>query len=261
MNLESYVISNPPAYDFANAANDAWMQETLRPLRSVVDANSHTLVIKAADAEAEPIATAWQRLLGTQGPSTWLDPAATILPLQYATAEYSLIPGVSISFYPFRQEAPRRSPAQEALADIRRISGLSVQRLASLFPVQHGQTWRPISEKGIYRWASGEVDPSEGNLHRLLSFRSFFRALSARVGNVKAWLLTPTRSGAVPFDVLRAGHLTRALELASELPIQPGQQVYDSEGTPGIHLADIPFDRRGSQEDYLEDSADDWDDE
>ena len=260
MTTQPFTVAEPPAYDFAHAADNAWKRELDQSSWRLMS-GAPLVSVEARDDEATRYALDLQRAFGTQGSSTLVDPSATLLSLRYVLPEYSLIPGVSVSFHPLTVPARRLTPTQEAVTEIRRLSGLSVRLLVTLFPVQYGEAWRPISEKGFYRWLSGEVAASEGNLQRLVSIRAFLQVISGRVSDVRSWLLTPARSGEVPLNVLRAGRLTHAMELANDLTFNAGRRVYDADGTPGLQITDLPFDDRGNKEDYLPDTADDWDDE
>jgi hypothetical protein len=248
-------------YSFANAASDAWEQNLGAPVSTRPRLVGPNVIIASDDEDAVSYGRVLSTVLGTQGSSIFLDPAVTLLSLGYLPTPFSRVPGVAVSLLPYTYATQRRDAVQDAVSDIRRISGLSVKRLTQLFPIQHDQKWQRLSEKGFYRWASGEVTPSEANLERLMSLRSLLKAVAGRTVDVRTWLLTPDLHGEAPFDLLVDGKLTRVLECASALPVRPGRHIQDADGTPGLQMVDVPFDRSDHQEDFAPDSADDWDDE
>lgn len=115
------------------------------------------------------------------------------------------------------------SEAASIASEVRVISGLSVRKLAEIFPVER---------ESFQRWLSGEQTPSSANLERLLALRHFLQALAQRVGDPKSWLLAPLygeQAAPSAYDVLRSGNLTDLWAAISALPGNAPRRTYLSE--------------------------------
>jgi len=95
-------------------------------------------------------------------------------------------------------------PAGAAIAELRRLSGLTWDQLARLFDV---------SRRSLHFWASGKVMSArnEEHLQRLLAVMRKVDRGSASAN--RGVLLAPREDGSIPFDRLAAGDYERVLDL------------------------------------------------
>lgn len=160
----------------------------------------------------------------------------------------------------FAGTAPKedRDSVSSVADEVRRLSGLIVDDLAALFPDGRGGRGR-MSRENYHRWISGATEPGSANLQRLLGLRALLRAAFDRVGDVHTWLLSPMdEEFATPYDLLRAGALTRVWGALGRLPSRaPRIVVADSEGGTGVRIdSSLRSDPRAPTIDDLDDTSD-----
>lgn len=94
--------------------------------------------------------------------------------------------------------------AGSAIAELRRLSGLTWEQLARLFNV---------SRRSLHFWASGKAMAAgnEVHLHRILAVLR--EADHGSAGATRTRLLAIGDDGAIPLDLLASGHYDRALSI------------------------------------------------
>jgi hypothetical protein len=94
--------------------------------------------------------------------------------------------------------------AEVAIFELRRLSGLTWDQLARLFEV---------SRRSVHFWASGKA-MTAANEERLSRLVAAIRKVDRGSGlATRAALLTPTRAGEIPFNLLVAGQYDRVVDL------------------------------------------------
>lgn len=102
-----------------------------------------------------------------------------------------------------RPAAPARRPGA-AIAELRRLSGLTWEQLADLFGT---------SRRAVHFWASGKA-MSAGNEAKLAHALGVMKKVDRGSASVNRRLLfAPARDGSVPVDLLRDGEYDRVVEM------------------------------------------------
>lgn len=183
--------------------------------------------VTLSEAIAEPI----YLTIGTAVPSAWIsegDLAIHVDPPQVGASK-----AATVEF----EDGGATSRGTAAAREIRRLTELSVDQLAALFPDRSATATGRMSRENFHRWLSGRTAPTDANLERLLALEQLLREAAARVDDVQRWLLTPSEAldFDAPYGALRRGALTRLWPLIAALPSQRARTVVtDSEGDRGV---------------------------
>jgi DNA-binding transcriptional regulator YiaG len=102
--------------------------------------------------------------------------------------------------------AEQKAPVGPAIMEIRRLSGMTWEQLASLFEV---------SRRTVHFWASGKALNSynEEKLYRVLST---IRQIDRGIAQENRQLLFTARGGVLPIELIRTGHYEEVVRLVGE---------------------------------------------
>lgn len=106
--------------------------------------------------------------------------------------------------------AEQKEPVGPAIMEIRRLSGMTWEQLASLFEV---------SRRTVHFWASGKALNSynERKLYRVLST---IQQIDRGTAQENRQLLFTARGGVLPFELIRTGRYEEAAKLVGETTFQ-----------------------------------------
>lgn len=197
--------------------------------------------------------------VGTAAHSHWIASTGVIVDSEPAPI-HSVGPGVASVAEIGDEAVTTTGPSTEAAHEVRRLSGLSIDQIAALFPDGGASTTGRMSRENYHRWLSGRTAPSDGNLERLLGLQNLLREVAARVDDVRSWLLTPTAAldFEAPYGVLRRGALSRLWRAVSELPVRHAHPAMTGpEGDRGVRISEsLRSTDAGTPADEMDDAAD-----
>ncbi len=105
--------------------------------------------------------------------------------------------------------SPRRDGGAELLHELRTVSGLTWEQLASVFGVER---------RSVHFWAAGRA-MNAPNAEKLAAVLAIIRrANRGDPAATRTWLLAPTSSGPTPLDLLRAGRFEEIPQPATATP-------------------------------------------
>lgn len=196
--------------------------------------------------------------VGTAAPSRWITPTGVIVNSEPADF-HSAWPLPAFVSESGEDAVADGGPSAEAAHEVRRLSGMSIDQIAALFPDGARGTGR-MSRENYHRWLSGRTAPSDANLERLLGLQNLLREVAARVDDVRSWLLTPTAAldFEAPYGVLRRGALSKLWRAVSELPVRHAHPAVTSpEGDRGVRISEsLRSTDAGTPADEMDDGAD-----
>jgi hypothetical protein len=265
-------------------ADSYWYERLWTPTdETVVRASLVLPRTKTHDVSVDELAAEIERILGTRILSAWAPAEATRAVLVYFDLDtentFELVADNTVSdvrSFSARALETSRTTSEGAdlsalpgfigreaepptiAAELKQVSGLTIDELAALFPAGRGQRGR-MSRENYHRWMRRSSEPDSGNLQRLLALRACLKAAAERVTDLHVWLLSPIEDDRTPYDLLRAGALTHVWELMGALPsAAPRRAVQDAEGGRGVRIESSL--RSGEQETPFDeaDDASDW---
>jgi DNA-binding transcriptional regulator YiaG len=141
-------------------------------------------------------------LAGIGTTATLPSPRETLSAAAYVL-EHSTTAGTTVSTH---------SNAGAQIGELRRLTGFTWDQLANLFG---------LSRRSLHFWASGKpmASSNEEHLHRLLA--AVRKVDQGSAAKNRTLLLSPSRSGEVPTDLLAAQKYDHALQVLGELSSPP----------------------------------------
>lgn len=137
--------------------------------------------------------------MGTTTGSTPREPPSTTA----YVLEYSTTAGTTVS---------TNSNAGAQIGELRRLTGFTWDQLASLFG---------LSRRSLHFWASGKAMAASNEEHLLRLLAAVRKVDQGSAAKNRTLLLSPSRTGEVPMDLLAAQKYEQAIQVLGELSAQP----------------------------------------